>query len=78
MHHLPFPATYRCPFGEGGERGAQLCARALRWALTDTHSGILPPAAILVEPVQGEGGVHPAPASFAAALRARPAAPGRC
>jgi diaminobutyrate-2-oxoglutarate transaminase len=70
VHHLPFPTAYRCPFGEGGERGAQLCARALRWALTDTHSGILPPAAILVEPVQGEGGVHPAPASFARALRA--------
>jgi diaminobutyrate-2-oxoglutarate transaminase len=71
VHHLPFPATYRCPFGAGGERSAQLCARALRWALTDTHSGILPPAAILVEPVQGEGGVHPAPPSFAAALRAQ-------
>jgi len=69
-HHLPFPTAYRCPFGERGERGAELCARALRWALTDTHSGILPPAAILVEPVQGEGGVHPAPASFARALRA--------
>lgn len=68
--HLPFPSAYRCPFGAGGERGAELCARTLRWALTDTHSGILPPAAILVEPVQGEGGVHPAPASFARAVRA--------
>ena len=70
VQHLPFPASYRCPFGAGGEQGAELCARALRWALTDTHSGILPPAAILVEPVQGEGGVHPAPASFARAVRA--------
>ena len=70
VHHMPFPTSYRCPFGAGGERGADLCARALRWALTDTHSGILPPAAILVEPIQGEGGVHPAPASFARALRA--------
>ena len=67
VQHLPFPSSYRCPFGEGGERGAELCARALRWALSDTHSGILPPAAILVEPVQGEGGVHPAPPAFAAA-----------
>ncbi len=68
--HLPFPASYRCPFGAGGERGAELCARALRWALDDPHSGILPPAAIVIEPVQGEGGVHPAPASFAEAVRA--------
>lgn len=76
VQHLPFPSTYRCPFGEGDARGAELCARALRWALTDTHSGILPPAAILVEPVQGEGGVHPAPAPFAAAVRASASASG--
>ena len=69
VHHLPFPTAYRCPFGAGGERGAELCARALRWALTDTHSGILPPAAIIAEPVQGEGGVHAAPAAFARAVR---------
>jgi diaminobutyrate-2-oxoglutarate transaminase len=76
VHHLPFPTSLRCPFGEGGEGGARLCARALRWALTDTYSGILPPAAIIVEPVQGEGGVHPAPASFARALRAEASAAG--
>ena len=70
VQHLPFPSSYRCPFAEGGKRGAELCARALRWALNDTHSGILAPAAILVEPVQGEGGVHPAPPAFAAAVRA--------
>ena len=78
VQHLPFPTSYRCPFGEGGERGAELCARALRWALTDTHSGILPPAAIFVEPVQGEGGVHPAPPSFARAVRAAASARARC
>ena len=70
VHHLPFPTAYRCPFGVGGERGAELCARTLRWALDDTHSGILPPAAIIAEPVQGEGGVHPAPPAFARAVRA--------
>ena len=69
VQHLPFPTSYRCPFGVGGERGADLCGRALRWALHDPQSGISPPAAILVEPVQGEGGVHPSPASFAHALR---------
>jgi diaminobutyrate-2-oxoglutarate transaminase len=76
VQHLPFPTSYRCPFGEGGERGAELCARALRWALGDTHSGILPPAAIVVEPVQGEGGVHPMPTPFAHAVRAAATAAG--
>jgi diaminobutyrate-2-oxoglutarate transaminase len=46
-----------------------MCARVLRWALEDDHSGIVPPAALVMEPVQGEGGVHPAPASFAAQVR---------
>lgn len=69
VQHLPFPSSYRCPFGVGGERGADLCARTVRWALSDTHSGVLPPAAIFVEPIQGEGGVHPAPPIFVDALR---------
>ncbi len=76
VHHLPFPATYRCPFGVGGEEGARLCARAVEWALTDDHSGITPPAGVIVEPVQGEGGVMPAPRAFARALRALTRAAG--
>jgi len=73
VHHLPFPRGFRCPFGT--DRGdtlasAELCARALDWALHDDHSGVTPPAAVVIEPVQGEGGVHPAPAPFARAVRA--------
>jgi diaminobutyrate-2-oxoglutarate transaminase len=72
VHHLPFPSAYRCPFGtsgDGGATSAELCARALDWALHDDHSGLTPPAAVVVEPVQGEGGVHPAPEPFARAVR---------
>ena len=67
--HLPFPSSYRCPFGVGGRRGAELCARMLDWTLTDTHSGVVTPAAVVIEPIQGEGGVHPAPEPFMAAVR---------
>ena len=66
VHHLPFPTTYRSLFDADAGRGA---ARLVDWALTDDHSGIPAPAAVIVEPVQGEGGVHPMPASFGAALR---------
>ncbi|HEV7759116.1 MAG TPA: aminotransferase class III-fold pyridoxal phosphate-dependent enzyme [Acidimicrobiales bacterium] len=52
------------------DASAELCARALDWALHDDHSGLTPPAAVVIEPVQGEGGVHPAPESFARAVRA--------
>lgn len=69
VHHLPFPSSYRCPFGVGGHEGAARCAANVDWALTDDHSGITTPAAVVVEAVQGEGGVHPMPAPFAASLR---------
>jgi diaminobutyrate-2-oxoglutarate transaminase len=81
VHHLPFPRSYRCPFGTDGvdptgHDSAELCARALGWALHDDHSGITPPAAVVVEPVQGEGGVHPMPERFARSLRADTRATG--
>jgi 4-aminobutyrate aminotransferase-like enzyme len=38
------------------------------------QSGVVRPAAVVLEPVQGEGGVHPAPAPFAAAVRRASAA----
>lgn len=69
VHHLPFPTRVRCPFGVGGEAGAERCARVVEWALEDDHSGIATPAAVVMEPVQGEGGVHPAPPAFARAVR---------
>jgi diaminobutyrate-2-oxoglutarate transaminase len=80
VHHLPFPTSYRCPFGSArdpqAEASAELCARTLDWALHDDHSGITPPAAVLLEPVQGEGGVHPAPSRFARSVRASTRAAG--
>lgn len=76
VHHLPFPARFRCPLGMGGSRSGDLCARLVRWALTDDHSGITRPAGLIMEAVQGEGGVLPAPAAFARAVRAATAEAG--
>ncbi|MFI1397200.1 diaminobutyrate--2-oxoglutarate transaminase family protein [Streptomyces sp. NPDC020681] len=58
---LPFPQNYRCPFGVGGERGAELGARWTENLLDDPKSGVPSPAGMILEPVQGEGGVIPAP-----------------
>ncbi|MFD5428026.1 diaminobutyrate--2-oxoglutarate transaminase family protein [Streptomyces sp. NPDC127084] len=58
---LPFPQNYRCPFGTGGERGAELAARWTESLLDDPKGGVPAPAGLILEPVQGEGGVIPAP-----------------
>ncbi|MFJ7158594.1 diaminobutyrate--2-oxoglutarate transaminase family protein [Streptomyces sp. NPDC101118] len=66
---LPYPQDYRCPFGEGGARGADLCARLAENLLDDPKSGVPAPAGMILEPVQGEGGVHPAPDDWLRRLR---------
>ncbi|MEV6395819.1 diaminobutyrate--2-oxoglutarate transaminase family protein [Streptomyces sp. NPDC051907] len=66
---LPFPHDYRCPFGIGGERGAELSARWTESLLDDPKSGVPQPAGMILEPVQGEGGVIPAPDDWLRRMR---------
>ena len=69
VHFFPFPYSLRCKFGLGGSEGVQQSIRYLESVLEDDESGITKPAAIIVEPVQGEGGVLPAPVEWLQALR---------
>ncbi|MFJ9715445.1 aminotransferase class III-fold pyridoxal phosphate-dependent enzyme [Streptomyces sp. NPDC101213] len=66
---LPYPQDYRCPFGVGGERGAELAAHLAESALGAPGSGARPPAGLILEPVQGEGGVIPAPDAWTRRVR---------
>lgn len=66
---LPYPYDYRCPFGVGGERGAELAARWTENLLDDAKGGAPVPAGMILEPVQGEGGVIPAPDDWLRAMR---------
>ncbi|MFE2846743.1 diaminobutyrate--2-oxoglutarate transaminase family protein [Streptomyces scopuliridis] len=66
---LPYPYEYRCPFGIGGERGAELAARWTENLLDDPKGGLPAPAGMILEPVQGEGGVIPAPDSWLRRMR---------
>lgn len=61
VHFLPYPYSYRCPFGLGGETGADTGSRFIRRVLEDPENGITAPAGMILEIVQGEGGVIPAP-----------------
>ncbi|WP_255953439.1 diaminobutyrate--2-oxoglutarate transaminase family protein [Streptomyces odontomachi] len=66
---LPYPQDYRCPFGVGGPRGAELAARLVEGLLDDPKSGVPHPAGMILEPVQGEGGVIPAPDDWMRRMR---------
>ncbi|CAM5536006.1 diaminobutyrate--2-oxoglutarate aminotransferase [Streptomyces spiroverticillatus] len=66
---LPYPYDYRCPFGTGGERGAALGARWTESLLDDPKGGVPRPAGMILEPVQGEGGVIPAPDGWLRRMR---------
>ncbi|MFJ3975372.1 diaminobutyrate--2-oxoglutarate transaminase family protein [Streptomyces sp. NPDC090021] len=66
---LPYPQDFRCPFGVGGKEGAELAARWTENLLDDPKGGIPLPAGLIVEPVQGEGGVNPAPDAWLRGMR---------
>jgi len=68
---LPFPYPYRFPAPYNTmETATQFCLAHLEMILADDHSGVDLPAAIIIEPVQGEGGNLVAPAYFLQKLRA--------
>ena len=55
--------------GLGGDEGAKACASYFERLLKDPESGITKPAAVILEPIQGEGGVIPAPVEFLQTVR---------
>lgn len=60
VHFMPYPYEYRCPFGIGGKDSHRISSSYIERVLNDPESGILPPAGMIFEAVQGEGGSIPA------------------
>jgi diaminobutyrate-2-oxoglutarate transaminase len=69
VHFFPFPYALRNPLGGPAEDLGLRCAQYLERALRDPLAGIPLPAAVILEPIQGEGGVIPAPADFLREVR---------
>ena len=68
IHFAPYPAAYP-EFGGDEEAASQACLAVLRSLIASVISPTMV-AAVLIEPVLGEGGYNPAPASFLRELRA--------
>ncbi len=68
VYFAPFPVAYP-DFGGDGPAAARACL-AILGSLFESVIAPSQVAAILIEPVQGEGGYNPAPAEFLVGLRA--------
>jgi diaminobutyrate-2-oxoglutarate transaminase len=70
VHFFPYSHCYRCPLGLERATCKTNCATYFENALRDPNSGLGRVAAVLLEMVQGEGGVIPADPEFVMRLRA--------
>jgi len=62
--HAPYPYCYRCPYGKEPEGCAVECVQFIENTLLKTVAPAEETAAIVVEPVQGEGGYVVPPRKF--------------
>jgi len=64
VHHVPYPYCYRCSYGKEPSTCGVECARAIEDQLLRTILPAEETAAIVIEPVQGEGGYIVPPRKF--------------
>jgi len=64
VHFTPYAYCYRCAFGLEYPDCGLRCAAYLEHILNNPNSGVVDPAAVIVEPIQGEGGSIPPPKEF--------------
>jgi 4-aminobutyrate aminotransferase len=62
--HAPYPNCYRCPFGQTPANCAVECAKFIEDTLLTTIAPADEVAAVVIEPVQGEGGYVVPPQKF--------------
>src|SRR5215467_10706312 len=62
--HAPYPYCYRCPYGQQPDTCAVECVKHIEDTLLKAISPAEETAAIVVEPVQGEGGYIVPPKKF--------------
>ena len=69
VQFMPYPHEYRCPLGLGGEAGVNALTYYFENFIEDVESGVTKPAAVILEAIQGEGGVVTAPVKWLKKIR---------
>ncbi|MBF7686945.1 diaminobutyrate--2-oxoglutarate transaminase [Acinetobacter rathckeae] len=69
VQFLPYPHEYRCPLGIGGDAGVDALTYYFEQFIEDVESGVTKPAAVILEAIQGEGGVVVAPTKWLKKIR---------
>lgn len=69
VHFFPYPNAYRSAVSPEGGPDWEACLHYFRSALEDPLGGITRPAAVIMEMIQAEGGVVPAPTGFVRGVR---------
>lgn len=69
VQFLPYPNAYRCAFGLSSEQSVSAHITYFENFLKDVESGVVKPAAVILEVIQGEGGVNPAPIEWLKQVR---------
>lgn len=70
IRHLPFPDPYRSPLGGSASAVGAATLELLDHLLADPAGGWDDVGVVIIEPVQGNGGMIPVPDGFLAGLRA--------
>jgi 4-aminobutyrate aminotransferase len=67
--HIPYPYAYRCPYGHAAESCGSEIIEFLEGEVFKRMADPEEIAAIVIEPIQGEGGYVPAPKTFLVELQ---------
>lgn len=67
--HVPYPYSYRCPFKTDGRSSGAACADYLEYVLDLPDSGVDDVAAVILEPILGQGGWVVPPPDFLPRVR---------